>query len=69
MRESGSQKLAPHCGHDFRIVNVRGDHEAAITVADDLRRAYGSLYYVSWPFDGAEGWALALCRTCANSPR
>jgi hypothetical protein len=55
---------APHCGHQFSVVRVRGGEDEAIQQLDAVRGQFGGIY-VSAVYeveDGVYGWAI--CTAC-----
>ena len=55
---------APHCGHQFSVVRVRGSQEEARQQLDSIRGDFAGIY-VSGVYEvesGVYGWAI--CTAC-----
>lgn len=55
---------APHCGHQFSVVRVRGPEDEAVRQLDSVRGQFAGLY-VSPVYEvekGVYGWAI--CTAC-----
>jgi hypothetical protein len=55
---------APHCGHQFSVVRVRGSQDEAAQQLDSVRKDFAGIY-VSAVYEvenGVYGWAI--CTAC-----
>jgi hypothetical protein len=55
---------APHCGHQFSVVRVRGGEDEAVEQLDSVRGQFSGIY-VSSVYEvepGVFGWAI--CAAC-----
>jgi hypothetical protein len=60
-----AQPVAPHCGHRFKVIYLRGNPQQRAEVAQELRLTYNGERFVSEPYEIEPGQsAVALCALC-----